>query len=224
MIYKPRRKTEFELQAELYNTLKGLRYEVRGEVGAEFDGLGSRLDLVVFVNDHAAVIIEVKDTPHMEVVFGGKKTRQRLKYEMYGIPVLYYTPDFTEAEMVRKVHDALAEAGLAYEPTYSEPKQPARTSVEAQSVYEKTTRSKTFEERTAWAEAHMPPGDEDILLTRKLIDELRTNGSFTTATMHGLGFFRPPAKGWVSNLVGQSIPRQMYYDALVGKFYYAKGK
>lgn len=65
-----------------------------------------------------------------------------------------------------------------------------------------------------------PP--DEIVLTRELINRLRTNGSFTTATIRALGFSRLPAKGWAHALVGTIIPRKIYEDALKGVGQYSK--
>jgi len=110
MIQKPKRPTEFELQADLYARLKAEKYDVRGEVSAYHDGTGSRMDLVIFVNGFASVVIEVKDTPHWDAV-RGKKTRQRRKYEQYGIPLLYYTPEFTIEGTLKRIRSLMKECG-----------------------------------------------------------------------------------------------------------------
>jgi hypothetical protein len=103
-IRKPKRPTEFELQADLYFYLKKNGMDVRGEVKSLFAGEKSRFDLVVFIGENALCVIEVKNTPHRAVVMGGKKTKQRRKYEQYDIPVIYFTPEITMQSILEKVH------------------------------------------------------------------------------------------------------------------------
>lgn len=102
IIHEPCKPTEFELQALLYFKLKQFGLNVRGEVRAKYKGRGSQFDLVVFANGHAAVIIEVKDSPHKEVL-EGKQTRQSMKYAEYGIPVIYFTTIVSAEEVIKEV-------------------------------------------------------------------------------------------------------------------------
>ena len=103
IITKPIKQTEFELHAELYCYLKKNGLDVRGEVKSTYRNKKSRFDLVVFSGENAFCIIEVKDTPNKAVVIGGKKTKQRLKYEEYEIPVFYFTPEMTMESILDKV-------------------------------------------------------------------------------------------------------------------------
>lgn len=57
---------------------------------------------------------------------------------------------------------------------------------------------------------------DEVVLTRELIDQLRTNGSFTTATIKALGLPRRPPKGWAQALIGTKMPRSVYEAALKG--------
>jgi hypothetical protein len=102
IINEPCKQTEFELQALLYFKLKQLGLNVRGEVRAKHKGVGSQFDLVVFANGHAAAIIEVKDSPHKEVL-EGKLTRQSVKYAEYGIPVIYFTTIVPIENVIKEV-------------------------------------------------------------------------------------------------------------------------
>lgn len=69
----------------------------------------------------------------------------------------------------------------------------------------------------------MPPGDGNIILTNELINRTRTNGSFTTTTLRALGVASTHMKsGWVSKLIGASLPRERYRAALQGRFCYAR--
>lgn len=57
---------------------------------------------------------------------------------------------------------------------------------------------------------------DEVVLTRELVDQLRTNGSFTTATIKALGLPRRPPKGWAQALIGTKMPRSVYEAALKG--------
>ena len=57
---------------------------------------------------------------------------------------------------------------------------------------------------------------EEVVLTKHLVDQLRTNGSFTTATIVALGLPRRPPKGWAQALIGTKMPRHVYESALAG--------
>lgn len=67
----------------------------------------------------------------------------------------------------------------------------------------------------------MPPGDGPIILTRELIDRLRTNGAFTNAAIIPLGMtWRTMVKGWSSALVGKEVSRETYAKCLAGRYEY----
>lgn len=68
-------------------------------------------------------------------------------------------------------------------------------------------------DQQGWFQGSAP---EEILLTRDLVNRLRTNGSFTTATIKALGLPRRPPKGWAQALIGTKIPRSVYEAALKG--------
>jgi hypothetical protein len=90
LITQPLKRSEFEMQAELYFRLKKLGLDVRGEVPAKHEGERSFFDLVVFHGYFGAVIIEVKNS-EAEALRNGKKTRQNRKYKAYDLPLVYYT-------------------------------------------------------------------------------------------------------------------------------------
>lgn len=98
----PKKYSEFEYHAKLFFALKGLGYDVRGEVSSKFKGRKSVFDLVVFNQGGAAVIIEVKNSPH-EALVNGKKTRQSEKYKEYGIPLLFYTSTIPIEDVLARV-------------------------------------------------------------------------------------------------------------------------
>jgi hypothetical protein len=90
LINQPVKRSEFEMQAELYFCLKKLGFDVRGEVPSLFDGERSFFDLVIFRGHYGAVIIEVKNND-ANALRNGKKTRQNRKYKAYDLPIVYYT-------------------------------------------------------------------------------------------------------------------------------------
>lgn len=83
--------SEFEIQATLYNKLKLLRYDVRGEVTIKIRGAKKgfrqcRFDLIVFNLDKQPIcIIEVKNNGKIP----SRDGRQFLKYSAFGLPLLY---------------------------------------------------------------------------------------------------------------------------------------
>lgn len=104
VITQPNKPSEFEIQSDLYSRLKALGLDVRGEVPAKLDGKKSIFDLVVFNGQQAVVIIEVKNSPNLALLYG-KKTRQSVKYKAYGLPVVFCTtatPIETVVETVLK--------------------------------------------------------------------------------------------------------------------------
>ena len=80
----PKRKSEFEIQAQLYYELKKNRINVRGEVKAH----KSRLDLVVYdKDDKPQCIIEVKARARLRKQ--PRKYKQIIKYEeLFGLPII----------------------------------------------------------------------------------------------------------------------------------------
>lgn len=62
-----------------------------------------------------------------------------------------------------------------------------------------------------------------IILTRENLHALASKADgFTAATIHALGVPWPPRKGWLSALIGQSIPDTQYQKALEGRCVKAK--
>jgi hypothetical protein len=81
------RRTEFELQAWLYNRLKLDGFDVRGEIRGRTDaGRNARFDLIVSVGDRVIAIIEVKDNPGSRL----EKTRQGRRYRTFGVPLFLF--------------------------------------------------------------------------------------------------------------------------------------
>jgi hypothetical protein len=105
--------TEFEIQAEIFMHLKNLWYQVRWEI---FDKTikemsdnkkwfrQSRFDILVFKNNIAAIIIEVKRT--WRSIW--KKTRQLEKYEMYNLPILYFNDLNKKDDLVKNINKILS--------------------------------------------------------------------------------------------------------------------
>jgi hypothetical protein len=80
-------RTEFELQAWLYNRLNLDGFDVRGEIRGRTDaGRNARFDLIVSVGDRVIAIIEVKDTPGSRL----EKTGQGRRYRTFGVPVFLF--------------------------------------------------------------------------------------------------------------------------------------
>lgn len=67
----------------------------------------------------------------------------------------------------------------------------------------------------------MPDGDR-FTLTLDLINACRANGAFTSATTTALGLLSPLISGWAHRLVGRTISRARYRDALEGRFIYGR--
>jgi hypothetical protein len=78
----PRRISEFEIHAEVFMILKGLGYDIRGEVSAP----GSRFDLVMFKNKEPKVVIEVKRLKRPNRF--RSNGRRISRYRSYGVPVV----------------------------------------------------------------------------------------------------------------------------------------
>lgn len=104
-IPEPTFATEFEMQAELYAKLKNEGHKVRGEIRGYGASGKCQLDLVVFAGNEAACIIEVKNSPQLEIL-AGKHTRQSAKYAEFGIPVIYYTTAVRVEDVLAKVRAA----------------------------------------------------------------------------------------------------------------------
>jgi hypothetical protein len=92
-IKKPKKYSEFEVQATLYAILKfNHKIDVRGEVpyfipkSKELKMASSRFDLVVFKKDKAICIIEVKNGQRTKV---STNSRQYKKYSQFGIKLVY---------------------------------------------------------------------------------------------------------------------------------------
>ena len=85
ILYYPKdRISEFEVQSDLYQQLKQLGFNVRGEVKAKF----SRLHIVVFNNNNIAkCIIEVKSRKRERAA--PRKYKRVQKYEeLFRLPVI----------------------------------------------------------------------------------------------------------------------------------------
>lgn len=66
----------------------------------------------------------------------------------------------------------------------------------------------------------MPEGDP-IILSRELVNRLRTKGgSFTNATLAPIGLKFPLKSGWMESLEGKQVSRRTYWAALEGREVY----
>ena len=88
-VTEPTRSTEFEVQATLYNELRRLGHNVRGEVPVRYGERGMcRFDLAEFVDGKLVGIIEVKSAPIThKTAAGWNGTRQGKRYGEWGVPV-----------------------------------------------------------------------------------------------------------------------------------------
>ena len=87
IVIEPNRYTEFEVQAYLWNALRNLGWNVRGEVKAKYKGRSNvRFDLAVFSDGNLTMIIEVKASP-IKHKKDWESTRQGTRYNEYGVPV-----------------------------------------------------------------------------------------------------------------------------------------
>lgn len=69
------------------------------------------------------------------------------------------------------------------------------------------------------------PTDNEIVLTLDLINQCRTPAyAFTYATMTALGVGYKPAAGWVRNLIGTIISKELYQQAIDGREVFVKKK
>lgn len=111
----PIKKSEFEIQAELYNLLKSEGYNVRGEVLADFREMGyqgrNRLDLVIYsVFNIPHLIIECKND--MKDGFEIKPgTRQHRRYNLHGVKVLKHSGANT-AELLKLIKEEVEKIEL----------------------------------------------------------------------------------------------------------------
>jgi type I site-specific restriction endonuclease len=84
-------KSEFEIQSDIYQKLKSLGFDVRGEVRWRDKSYSSgfkqcSFDLVIFKDKKAIAIIEVKNNKKKII---NKKSRQFIKYSQFNIPLFY---------------------------------------------------------------------------------------------------------------------------------------
>lgn len=69
----------------------------------------------------------------------------------------------------------------------------------------------------------MPDGDP-IVLTQELVDRCKTQaGGFTNETLRAFGLKKPLVKGWPFRLLGVSLSRDTYRQAIEGKFKFGSG-
>ncbi len=103
IILYPTKPSEFDIQADLYSSLKELGYNCHNQVSSYCHGKKSRFDIVVFdLDNQPRIIIEVKDSENKTLVYG-EKTNQIEKYLQYGIPVLIFTTYIPKDIIIDKV-------------------------------------------------------------------------------------------------------------------------
>ena len=98
---KEKKISEFEVQSDLYQELKKLGFNVKGEVKAKY----SRLDIVVFDNlNNARIIIEVKSRLRPRATI--RKYKRVQKYEeLFNLPVLVCINHDQIDETIKKVKE-----------------------------------------------------------------------------------------------------------------------
>ena len=112
MIPYPEKRTEFEVQSDMYQNLKSLGLNVRGEIteSKNISKLSNnkkgfkkcRFDIVVFNSENVAVlIIEVKRGVESNSNF--TESRQYRKYKMYNLPLLYCWSDTKHISLYDKI-------------------------------------------------------------------------------------------------------------------------
>jgi len=85
VINYPKRQSEFEVQSHLYEILKSMGLNVRGEVKFEH----CLFDLVIYDSENKPIcIIEVKKRKEGYSIDRYKKTKQYAKYTQYGVPLI----------------------------------------------------------------------------------------------------------------------------------------
>ena len=98
----PEKLSEFECQANIYFMLKQAGIKVRGNITAYHNDEQSIFDLVVLDdNNIPKMILEVKDTPNLSILYG-QTTYQIRKYQQYQLPILLCTPVVSD-EMILSV-------------------------------------------------------------------------------------------------------------------------
>lgn len=87
MINEPKHDSEFEVQAFIWNGLRGLGINVRGEVTVLIARRQKvRFDLAVFKEEALVGIIEVKARPVSHKTTW-HQTRQGVRYASFGVPI-----------------------------------------------------------------------------------------------------------------------------------------
>ena len=94
-----------------------------------------------------------------------------------------------------------------------------------QVLCEECNLGKSNTDSTSWSKNSNTPmdGSEFVLLTKEVLDSLRTNGGFTTVTIAALNSGnKSPKSGWIKSLYGTTIPESKFNEAKNGVGKYAK--
>lgn len=89
-VHKPNSKSEFELQAGLYNRLKKDGFSVSGNIDIFKGDHGVVFDLVVFKKDRQAIAIIEMKKEDIGFRVALDQTLQGVKYRHFGIPVVLF--------------------------------------------------------------------------------------------------------------------------------------
>jgi len=106
VINYPKRQSEFEVQSHLYEALKAVGLNVRGEVKHEH----CRFDLVIYDKENNPIcIIEVKGRGKENYMERFKHTKRYSKYSSYNVPILVCRNDSDVLPTLNQISKLLKE-------------------------------------------------------------------------------------------------------------------
>ena len=87
VVTEPTRPTEFEVQAFIWNGLRAMGINARGEVKTAFNGRACvRFDIAIFDGGVLSGVVEIKSSP-IKHKTTWEETRQGERYAQFGVPV-----------------------------------------------------------------------------------------------------------------------------------------
>jgi len=116
MDYIPKRKSEANVQAELYSQLKAAGFVCELEYKVKRPGeRGARLDVIIIQDGQIPAIIEVKNHAKPEETKANWKQRaQYMRYSRFGVPVLICPAAEYIPEVIEQVREIVEKAGRVY--------------------------------------------------------------------------------------------------------------
>ena len=116
MDYIPKRKSEANVQAELYSQLKAAGFVCELEYKVKRPGeRGARLDVIIIQDGQIPAIIEVKNHAKPEETKANWKRRaQYMRYSRFGVPVLICPAAEYIPETVAQVREILEQSSRIY--------------------------------------------------------------------------------------------------------------